>query len=108
MTYNVCDRTFIFVLFEPSPYIVNIGVLEYNRVHLGTVSQIDTIVFQNPHFTIYTHANKKKAIHFTCFVENKYRHEHVMTTKLNKYSYIVINCIIATIINAFYESFAHA
>ena len=39
----------------------------------------------------YTHANKKKATHCTCFVENKYRHEHVMITKLYIISHILYN-----------------
>ena len=40
---------------------------------------------------IYTHANKKKAIQFTGFVENKYRHEHIMITKLYTVSHIWYN-----------------
>ena len=40
---------------------------------------------------IYTHANKKKAAQFTGFVENIYRHEHVMITKLYIVSHILFN-----------------
>ena len=37
----------------------------------------------------YTHANKKKATQLTSSVENKYKHEHVMITKLYIVSHIL-------------------
>ena len=43
------------------------------------------------HLYLYTHVNRKKATQFTCFVENKYRHEHVMITKVYIVSHILYN-----------------
>ena len=52
----------------------------------------------------YTHANKKKATQFTSFVENKYRHEHVMIINLYIVSHILYDC---HLMNAFCEAFTH-
>ena len=48
---------------------------------------------------------RRPATQLKGFVENKYRHEHVMITKLYIVSYIFIT---TTFMNAFFESFVHA
>ena len=49
---------------------------------------------------------KRRPAQFSCFVEKKYRHEHVMITNLYFVSHI--SCMTAIFINAFYELFADA
>ena len=39
--------------------------------------------------SLYTHANKRRPPQLTGFVENKYRHEHVMIIKLYNVSHIL-------------------
>ena len=48
---------------------------------------------------------KRRPAQFTSFVENKYRHEHVMIINLYIVSHILYD---RHLLHAFYEAFAHA